>query len=308
MLKASSRTSLLLLLAMSAGPNTAHAATYTVKQGDSFSSISASQLNDASRWREIWSLNPQIRTPTQLKAGEQLRLPDNRNTTPLRATNLMPDPVSAPDPIQVMALDLIRGNHIQRLRKDYRLLDNQQLEQLPRIHAYRSEQGGQYIYAHRFNDTGMEGRPFGLFRASPEPAGNNFTELTRIGSADLVLQDGDKARLKVMENRQGTLDNILLLPLEPEAINLTPNYPPHATQARILKALYEHVGGYRLILNQGAAAGLQPGHLLRFNKPTDTDSESMAGGWAIVIDTSRDASLALVISARQVPSAGDILR
>jgi hypothetical protein len=48
--------------------------TYTVRSGDTLSSIAAHQLGDASRWREIATLN-NLRDPDSIKVGQVLRLP-----------------------------------------------------------------------------------------------------------------------------------------------------------------------------------------------------------------------------------------
>jgi LysM repeat protein len=48
--------------------------TYTVKQGDTLSSIAARQLGNASRWQEIRTLN-NIRDPNMINVGQVLRMP-----------------------------------------------------------------------------------------------------------------------------------------------------------------------------------------------------------------------------------------
>jgi nucleoid-associated protein YgaU len=47
---------------------------YTVKRGDTLSSIAARELGNASRWREIAALNG-IRDPRSIKPGQQLVMP-----------------------------------------------------------------------------------------------------------------------------------------------------------------------------------------------------------------------------------------
>lgn len=49
--------------------------TYTVKRGDTLSSIAAKKLGAASRWREIARLN-KIRDPRKLRVGQRLHLPE----------------------------------------------------------------------------------------------------------------------------------------------------------------------------------------------------------------------------------------
>ncbi|MBR9827929.1 MAG: LysM peptidoglycan-binding domain-containing protein [Oceanospirillales bacterium] len=311
---------LFALSVMTISTAAAQESTYVVKRGDSFSSIAASQLNNAGRWREIWSLNPQVRRPTQLQAGMRLQLPTATAPAAARMTTTTPERTTLgttpPDGTKIMALDLIHSGHIRTLNADYRLLDNSQLPQLPRIHAERNEADGQYLYAHQLDVHAATGQTYGLFLRSPEPAGATFTELTRVGKAVLVMRDGNKGRLKITENRRGDLSDVLLLPMATRSARLTPEYPQTGVETRILKALYEQPGGYLLILDQGSQAGLQPGHLLNVFKrnPIENDTGQILELTAInaarvmIIDTSRDASLALVLSAQRVPAVGDRVR
>lgn len=56
------------------GKKGAHAKTYTVRPGDTLSSIAARLLGNANRWREIAKLND-IRDPRNVKPGRKLKLP-----------------------------------------------------------------------------------------------------------------------------------------------------------------------------------------------------------------------------------------
>lgn len=55
-------------------PATNPTGAYTVKPGDTFSKIAKTQLGDASRWRELQALNPNV-DPRMLKVGMALKLP-----------------------------------------------------------------------------------------------------------------------------------------------------------------------------------------------------------------------------------------
>jgi nucleoid-associated protein YgaU len=52
--------------------------TYTVKAGETYSSIAIDLYDDESRWADIAQANPLI-DPTRLRVGQVLRLPDNRH-------------------------------------------------------------------------------------------------------------------------------------------------------------------------------------------------------------------------------------
>lgn len=47
---------------------------YTVKAGDTLSSIAEANLGSASKWKELWELNPQIKDPNKLKIGQKIFL------------------------------------------------------------------------------------------------------------------------------------------------------------------------------------------------------------------------------------------
>lgn len=318
MLTSSSWSAMLLALTLVMTPaGAAASSTYTVQQGDSLSSISAQLLGSADRWREIWALNPQIRSPEQLQPGARLRLPtatENALQTEHHATTLLDQSQNSGslDPIVVMAEDLLRSGHIDRMRTDYRLLATGAPELLIRIHSTRAEADGDYVYIHGLDRVFPEGTLFGLFRPSMEPISETTVELIRTGKARLLLQQDDKARLRVTESSQEDLHTMLALPLERPPTGFNIGYPDAPINAHVIKALYEQSGGYLLILDQGLGTGLKPGHLLRYSKPDLVASQAapvikarQGGGWMLVIDTSHEMSLALVLQARQIPAVGD---
>ena len=49
--------------------------TYTVKAHDGLMGIARSQLGNEHRWKEILTLNPEIKDPNQLKVGQVIKLP-----------------------------------------------------------------------------------------------------------------------------------------------------------------------------------------------------------------------------------------
>lgn len=318
MLTSSSWTGpLLALVLITATPAVSATDRYTVQPGDSLSAIAARLLGDAGRWREIWSLNPQIRTPKQLQAGSQLRIPDRGMTLAADVTGSVDgqaafDPTF--DPTQILAQELIDSGRVDRMRNDYRLLDNTSAENRIRIHAARAEADGEYLYLHGLPANRYSSEIFGLFKPSREPVGTGFVELMRIGRGQLLLQQGDKARLRVIETRHPQtlkLPDLRVLPLDRPLTQARAEYPTQAVNARILKALYEQPGGYILLLDQGSRSGLKPGHVLGYTKPDVVQSPdssrlpSASGGKMLVFDTGRDASLALVFQARQIPAVGD---
>lgn len=55
-------------------PGTARPGSYKIAPGDTFSKIAKTQLGDASRWREIQALNPNVDV-RMLRVGMEIKLP-----------------------------------------------------------------------------------------------------------------------------------------------------------------------------------------------------------------------------------------
>lgn len=291
---------------------------YVVKRGDSLSKIAAQQLGAASRWREIWALNPSIRRPEQLAAGATLRLPSAgetavaMNTDPASQGGKQQDSIET-DPAYQLALEQIKSSNIRRLRQNYRLLDN------PRnaihLHAVRHEQDGLYLYSSGYTQQTSQGIQYSIFEPSAEPVTSSTTELTRIGSAKLALQQGSLAGFHVTSSLKPPQENALLLPINTKTSVIEPHYPAQNTSVQVLKALYEQSGGYILLLDKGARQGLAPGALLKLHQRNPVESESgnsmefpgHAAGWAMVFEAGRELSWALVLSAQRTPAVGDRL-
>lgn len=289
---------------------------YVVKRGDSLSSIAAQQLGAANRWREIWALNPSIRRPEQLAAGATLRLPSagasTTATQPSGQGGKQQDSIEK-DPAYQLALEQIKSSNIRRLRQNYRLLDN------PRnaihLHAVRHEQDGLYLYSPGYTQQTSQAMQYGIFEPSAEPVTSSTTELTRIGSAKLALQQGSLAGFHVTSSLKPPQENALLLPINTKTTVIEPHYPAQNTSVEVLKALYEQSGGYILLLDKGARQGLAPGALLKLHQRNPVESESgnamefpgHAAGWAMVFEAGRELSLALVLSAQRTPAVGDRL-
>ncbi len=316
MLKPSCYAAVLLISLL--GTTTASAEQrYVVKRGDSLSSIAAQQLGSASRWREIWALNPSIRRPEQLAVGAALRLPESGKTTQTTSSNTSAAQAEQrsieSDPAYQLALELIKAGRVKLLRQNYRLLDkpNQSIS----LHAVRHEPDGLFLYSSQYNQHTNLAMQYGIYQPSTEPVTRSTTELTRIGSAKLALQQGDLAGFKVTANLSEPKENSLLLPLDSYMQELKPHYPARAVSSTITKALYEQSGGYILTLNQGSKHGLEPGHLLQLEQRNPVESENgrsinfpgPSTGWALVFETSSNLSLALVLSAQRVPAVGDSL-
>lgn len=311
------RSCITLLLALGITAPAAAEPTYEVRRGDSLSSIAAKQLGTTERWREIWALNPRIRRPDQLEIGTRLRMPAADQPVPAAAARHSGTNSSSsekPDAVTLMAEELINSGLIARVRNSYRLLEPGNRSGI-RLHAVRNEQDGLYLYSNDIGKQPLKDAQYGIFKTSEEPASSAARELMRIGIAEPVLQHANMAGFRASAIRQQPDEQSLLLPLIPEPAHIRPHYPANGVSARIIKALYEQPDGYLLILDKGSRQGLKPGQLLGLEQRNPVESGSgqaiefpgHRAGWAIIVDSSREVSLALMMSASRVPAIGDRL-
>lgn len=56
--------------------------TYNVQTGDTLGKIAAKFLGDATRFKEILAVNPQITNPNLIKVGQQITLPSGASRSP----------------------------------------------------------------------------------------------------------------------------------------------------------------------------------------------------------------------------------
>lgn len=318
MLKTRHCLALLLTLGLATQPVVA-SQSYTVKPGDSLSSIAANKLGAASRWREVWALNPEIRQPEQLSVGMRLQIPENGETVSAN-THTMPAPVmsrtTADDKTsaaQLMAEEMIASGRVAKVQARFQLLDN---DSKPiQAYAVRNEQDGVHIYANNLQGQPLSLGLFDVFQPSLEPATNQAIELIHIGQARVATERNGMAGFRMVASQTRPQENAVLLPHHPIDGRLKPSHPEQDANAQITKVLYEQPEGIVLLLNQGTAQGLQSGHLLRLhqrNPVTNSSGDTQefpgkAAGWAMVVNTSTNASWALVLSAQRVPAVGDRL-
>lgn len=311
------RSALILLLLSGCAWQSASASTYEVRRGDSLTSIAATQLGSANRWREIWALNPDIRKPEQLNVGMRLRIPETgehvRAGTPasvIPGTQLQKS--DTPSAEQLLAEEIIASGKANSVRARFRVLDAN--NSAIGVHAVRSEQDGVYVYSTPLGNRVLQGNLFDVYQRSADPANEGAVELTRIGQAQLAMQGDGLAGFRMTASQERPLETALLLPHENRNLHFSPGTPHRDANARITKALYEQPEGFVLMLDKGSSDGLQPGHLLRLHQRNPVESNGTAieypgqkTGWVMIVDTSSSASIALVLSAHRVPAIGDRL-
>lgn len=80
-----------LLFAQDEAAKTNEANVYTVKAGDTLSSIAETYLGGASKWKELWELNPQIKNPNKLTIGQKINLKAAEEAKPEAAETKPPE-------------------------------------------------------------------------------------------------------------------------------------------------------------------------------------------------------------------------
>lgn len=311
------RSALITLLLSGLAWQSAAASTYEVRRGDSLTSIAATQLGAASRWREIWALNPEIRKPEQLNVGMRLRIPETGEQvragapaeTPPMPRQQMSD---TPRAEQLLAEEIIASGKANSVRARFRVLDAN--NSAIGVHAVRSEQDGVYVYSTPLGSRVLQNNLFDVYQPSAEAANTGAIELMHIGQAQLAMQGDGLAGFRMIASQERPLETALLLPHENRKLKFSPSIPARDANARITKALYEQPEGFVLMLDKGSSAGLQPGHLLRLHQRNPVEARGTAveypgqkTGWVMIVDTSASASIALVLSAHRVPAIGDRL-
>ena len=98
----------LMAVTISLHPSAHHAqASYTVRQGDTLSTIAAHAYHNAADWPAVWWANRrQVRNPNMIAAGQRLQLPASGQVTAAMnraAQGAIPAPPPAPAPAQAPA-------------------------------------------------------------------------------------------------------------------------------------------------------------------------------------------------------------
>src|SRR5690606_27101691 len=252
---------------------------YVVKAGDTLWDISKLFLRDPWYWPEIWHVNPQIANPHLIYPGDVLRLVyvdgqprmtleraadqrggDRRLTPQVRRETL--DQAITTIPYEVVAGFMGRPT----------LLDKDQVDNAPYVVAMRDGRligaMGNEIYARRIAEAPVESR-YSVIHVEEELIDPDTRR--HLGYAGLyvgagaVAAEGDPARLVLTESTREALQGDKLFPETVEVnLDFVPSAPAQDVDAAIM-AVRSHtvMGQYQVVaLNRGAAAGLEPGHVL----------------------------------------------
>ncbi|MCU7872263.1 MAG: LysM peptidoglycan-binding domain-containing protein [Candidatus Thiodiazotropha sp. (ex Lucinoma borealis)] len=268
---------LLSFATLAAGPvalNPSHPERYTVVKGDTLWDISSMFLRDAWLWPEVWYVNPQIENPHLIYPGDEIVLTyrdgqpvlrldrKNRLSPSIRATPL--DQAIPTIPIDAIAPFLTRPY----------VVDEETLKKAPYIVHFLDDHivGGAGISYYARSIT--EGLPTQYAVVRPEkPYKDPDTgevlgyEALYVGTSELK-RTGDPAKLLIASSEMEAIigDRLIKAEQDEPLIDFQPRIPDVPIEGRIISVLngVTQIGQYNVVvLNKGANAGLEPGHVLQ---------------------------------------------
>jgi hypothetical protein len=262
--------------ALAANPvalNPSHPERYTVVKGDTLWDISAMFLRDPWLWPEIWYVNPQVENPHLIYPGDELVLTylDGRPVLRVnRKDKLSPRIRATPldQAIPTIPIDAIEPF----LTRPY-VVDEHELDSAPYIVHFLDDHivggGGISYYARSILDDDYKhyaivrpGKPY------KDPDTNEILgyEAQYIGASEL-RRTGDPAKLFINSSEMEAIigDRLIHTEEEEPLIDFQPKIPDEDIEGRIISVLngVSQIGQYNVVvLNKGADAGLEPGHVL----------------------------------------------
>jgi len=263
--------------------NPRHPETYVVQRGDTLWDIASMFLRDPWYWPEIWQINPQVENPHLIFPGDILSLAYLDDGRPVVQLERGPQvaqggggferlsPRVRSEPLEE-AIATIPYETIAAFLSRPRVIEKDDLDDLP------------YIVAHREGLIGSGGRDV-YVRGIEEPV-NSVFNVVELGE-ELVDPDtndvlgyqgiyvgqgrldrtGDPGTLRLLETeREAVVGNYVMEEEDVNQLNFVPRSPDTEIDGRIISVLsgVSLIGQYQVVvINRGAEAGLEPGHVLR---------------------------------------------
>jgi hypothetical protein len=256
--------------------NPRHPDQYTVQPGDTLWDIAGLFLQDPWYWPEIWQINPQVANPHLIYPGDLLSLAYDADGQPyiqLERGGLVErlSPRVRSEPLE-NAIPTIPSEVIRAFLSRPAIVEEGQLAELP------------YIVAHREGLLGSAGQDV-YVRGSTEPVGSVY-DLIHLGDELIdpdtnetlgyeglyvgqgrVSREGDPSTISLLDTAREARRGDYLLEIENiQPANYFPRAPGNSVDGRIISVIdgLSLVGQYQVVvLNRGAAHGLEQGHVLR---------------------------------------------
>ena len=321
--------------------NPRHPDSYVVQQGDTLWDIASMFLRDPWYWPEIWQINPQVENPHLIFPGDILSLAYLDDGRPVVQLERGPQVAQGGGGVERLsprvrsqpleeAIQTIPYETIAAFLSRPRVIDRDEVDDLP------------YIVAHREGLIGSAGRDV-YVRGIDAPTGSVFNVVER--GEELVDPDtndvlgyqgiyvgqgridrtGDPGTLRMLETeREAVVGNLLMSEEDVQQLNFLPRSPDREIDGRIISVLSggSLIGQYHVVvINRGAQAGLEPGHVLRVFQAGRTIRDTHRGlvgqkvrlpdepaGTMMVFRTTERLSYALVMEATTAISLHDFVR
>jgi hypothetical protein len=319
---------------------------YTVVRGDTLWDIAGKFLQDPWFWPEIWQVNPQIENPHLIYPGDVISLVyvDGRPQLRLERGGVAALPPGTPtdrlsprvrvEPLG-QAITTIPYEAIAPFLSRPTVLSKDEVNAAPYILAMRNQHlvagKGQPVYA-RSSDSLPNGASYAVYHVGEpyrDPDNNNVIgyEALYVGQGQ-IIHEGDPAKLLLTESRREVLAGDRLLPVETDIpLNFYPTAPSIEVEGRIVAVLdgVSRIGQFNIVvLNRGANAGLEQGHVLEVYQAGDVvydryTTEHWPGirrvhlpeehaGLVLVFRVLEDISYALVTEATNEIKVADVVR
>ncbi|EXJ12036.1 LysM peptidoglycan-binding domain-containing protein [Nitrincola nitratireducens] len=311
-----------MLIASSHANSQASSMTYQVQAGDTLSALAKTHLGDERRWREIWSLNPQLRNPNALRAGSSLLLPTSatHNAGQL-STQTHPSREALAQQYRAAVRDEVAGGSLQRFADRRTLATDAQLAQAPRVQANLSEGQAQVMYASNVSSLYNIGERYPVYaiQESHTVTQNQAVhELLRVGEAQLMHKEADRAKFHLMSQAPNRQESTLyVLPSNPyrnlQTSAIREPHSPGNNEMRITRVFHNEPDGVYVLLNQGTNQGVGAGRLAHYYKKDFVSEEqgrlieypTSPAGVLLVFKTFENSSFAKVLSAQRIPAPDD---
>jgi hypothetical protein len=304
-----------------------HPQRYVVKKGDTLWDIAELFLHDPWRWSDIWYVNPQVVNPHLIYPGDELELTYVNGKPQLRivergprVVKLSPQVRSTPwdGTIPTVPIDAIAPF----LTRPY-VVGEGELEAAPYVVDFADEHilGGAGMRAYvRAIDTAEQRkfdvvRPGGPYKDAETDEVLGY-EALYIGTG-LLKRTGDPATVFLNNTEREMLAGDRLLPVTEEKAlaDFYPRPPSQKVQGAIIDVLdgVSQIGQYNVVvLDRGAADGLEAGTVLRVDQRGETVRDTVDGkrgvtvtlpdekaGLIMVFRTFERISFALVMEAER---------
>jgi len=280
--------------------NPEHPDRYVVKRGDTLWDISAMFLRDPWFWPEIWQVNPQVENPHLIYPGDVLvlvyvngkpRIMLERSAETGGAERLQPRIRSQDldDAIKTIPIDVI-GPFLSKGT----VLSRKEIDQLPHVMAVRDGHlvagAGMDLYV-RGNlggvDAGYSVLRVGDALIDPDDGQAVGYEGIFVGEG-VIRSSGDPSTLTLVKTqREARVGDRLIEQNFDIPLNFVPRAPDTEIDGRIIHVSdgVAIIGQYNVVvLNRGAAHGLDVGHVLTVWQAGQVVEDRVAGGDVLLPD------------------------